>query len=857
MRARELTQSITIGTTLLLGLAASATGCGGTESDLSGARSGTGGGDSNPETDAGGGAAGGETGHPSGGRADDGGSDGGGIASCGTGQTACGSTCCDDVVEECRDTGSKSCQCRRGTPCGVGQVCQPNPVNPSITSCGSGCYIDHAYFAPNEPNASNKCQVCTFSNALAWSVAEGGTACGIGKVCNGASCQDGCFIGGTHYAYDAPNPANKCQICTSADTHAWSTAPNGTACDTGKTCNGAVCQPPSCGVSETECGSACCAKATHQCATVSGVKSCVALEACAKGQSPCGTTCCVDATHTCLDKGAAGFECVSKTASCATGHTACGTSCCDNSAEECRTTGALVCQCKRGTPCGMGQVCQPNPVSSSITTCATGCYINGAYYAHNATNATNLCQVCTSANTTGWSSGTNGSQCDVGKVCSGSTCQSGCFIGGAHYAHNAINPADKCQVCTSASTTAWQVAPAGTSCESGKICSETGACSEGCYVSGAYYPKDAPCGGGTHCDGTTCVNSPKISAGESHTCGISTSGSAYCWGYNYYGQLGIGNTLSNSPSMLSFPTKAIEISAGYLHTCAIDDTGYVWCWGYNNYGQLGIGTNQSRSTAQQVMVSAGVQLAASAIAAGREHTCAITTGGEVACWGRNNNGQLGNDTNIDSASPVVLSGITATAITAGQFHTCIITTTGEVSCWGYNSSGQLGNSSHSSSKYPVLVVGITASAISAGDGHTCAIISGDQVSCWGRNDYGQLGNGNTYSGNVPATLYGLTASAIAAGGLHTCAVTSSGQLRCWGANGNGQFGINTNQASTTPASVTAITSQILGISAGGAHTCATFATTAICWGRNGDGQLGIGATGGNVLMPTQFVSSFP
>ena len=112
------------------------------------------------------------------------------------------------------------------------------------------------------------------------------------------------------------------------------------------------------------------------------------------------------------------------------------------------------------------------------------------------------------------------------------------------------------------------------------------------------------------------------------------------------------------------------------------------------------------------------------ISAGGGHSCGITPGGAVKCWGSNGHGQLGNATNTNSNVPVQVSGITsgATAVGAGSGHSCAVVTGGAVKCWGDNFSGQLGNGTFTTSNVPVTVSGITSGAttISAGSVHSCA-----------------------------------------------------------------------------------------------------------------------------------------
>lgn len=240
------------------------------------------------------------------------------------------------------------------------------------------------------------------------------------------------------------------------------------------------------------------------------------------------------------------------------------------------------------------------------------------------------------------------------------------------------------------------------------------------------------------------------------------------------------------------------------------------------------------------------------ISRGDNHACAVTTSGNVLCWGNNGCRQLGNATVLYSTLPMSVAGVTdAASVGAGPNFTCALITGGTIKCWGYNGDGELGDGTTTSSPSPVGVVGITtATQLSVGSGTSCALLADTTVQCWGSGGLGQLGNGTTTSSSTPVAVSGLTGVVeVAAGRQVACARLVDQTVKCWGRNTSGGLGNGTYTNSSTPVAVSGITTAA-SISVGDNMACASLASGEVkCWGNNPDGQLGNGTTGGNVGAP--------
>ena len=385
--------------------------------------------------------------------------------------------------------------------------------------------------------------------------------------------------------------------------------------------------------------------------------------------------------------------------------------------------------------------------------------------------------------------------------------------------------------------------------------------------------------------------------------------------------------LVTAPAANAATAEWTSIATGSNHTCAISGAGQVYCWGDNSLGQLGSplpgapAVDPAATDAPAPAVPppptptptpvaapvAGLRIVA--VAAGDNHSCALSAEGAVLCWGVNANGQLGNGvlaepgpTPAFSATPVAIVGPLAnrkvTAIAAGGNNTCAVAEGGEVYCWGDNSAGQLGIGAAGAARpTPTrvlpkgLLVGRTVTQLVVGDLHVCALDSQGLAFCWGSNAFGQVGSGVPHRGgeggqylvptpvlttplddSVPAPTP-LTISSLSAGSGFTCAIATSAakplpSAYCWGRLlngrlGNGYSGSNDTASAFTPTAVPSTGAlakrSLTTISSGGATTCVLDTQrSAYCWGDGSTGQVGNGeAASAAPLPPTAVKRSGP
>jgi alpha-tubulin suppressor-like RCC1 family protein len=347
-----------------------------------------------------------------------------------------------------------------------------------------------------------------------------------------------------------------------------------------------------------------------------------------------------------------------------------------------------------------------------------------------------------------------------------------------------------------------------------------------------------------------------IDAGYVHTCGLTSGGAVYCWGANTFGALGDGSLDDRTaPAAVSGPRDYVALDAGAGHTCALSSTGVARCWGQNDEGQLGDGTFAARTS--PVTVTGGHTFVA--ISAGHAHTCALTGDGAAWCWGDDSAGQLGDGAtpSSKSAHPIrVQFDQPFTVIRAGYYQTCGLTADGSAWCWGMNDVGQNGDDSDEPRDTPVAVSGGRVfTDIAPGDRFVCAV-SNAELWCWGSNGHLQLGPSVPAPSYVPIRLENAPAADVVTSSMgasttagvdaYACAVRSDGRVVCWG----GAIPGLRERGGIVPLDDRIRASSV---AAGSQHVCVLSRDGyAYCGGANYSGQLGDGSrTSRSPLAPVR------
>jgi alpha-tubulin suppressor-like RCC1 family protein len=371
-----------------------------------------------------------------------------------------------------------------------------------------------------------------------------------------------------------------------------------------------------------------------------------------------------------------------------------------------------------------------------------------------------------------------------------------------------------------------------------------------------------------------------IAAGYSHSLALCSDGSVVAWGSND-GHLGNNTSAASSVPVAVSAASGISclegrsvviISAGNFHSLALCSDGTVAAWGSNNSGQLGDTTTTSRLVPVSVNTPLAGVLSGKTVVdvvAGNAHCLAVCSDGTVAAWGRNFDGQLGDNSTATRLLPVgvnttsgvsALFGKTVVAVAAGMNRSLALCSDGTLAAWGNGTSIPVAVNATPGS----ALDGKTVVAIAAGVSHSLALCSDGTVAAWGSNEYGQLGDNSTTSRLAPvavntasgvSALFGKTVMAIAAGAYHSLALCSDGTVAAWGSNLAGQLGAGTVATSdpwgrSVPVSVNVTEGSsalfgkaVVAIAAGNSHNLALCSDgNLVAWGDNSYGQLGNNST---------------
>jgi alpha-tubulin suppressor-like RCC1 family protein len=372
-----------------------------------------------------------------------------------------------------------------------------------------------------------------------------------------------------------------------------------------------------------------------------------------------------------------------------------------------------------------------------------------------------------------------------------------------------------------------------------------------------------------------------------HACFVA-GGEVRCVGANELGQLGVGDDADRIVPLgaagatdlgRGFESPA-ELAVGRGASCARSASGMVKCWGWNAFGQLGLGDTNDRGFQPSEMGDAlpplpfDTSASIVRIAMGDNHVCAVSSEAELFCWGHDPFGELGTEATADVSRPTRVhlnADLAIRDVAPGTNHTCVLGAAGEVYCFGKNASGQLGIGSTTTvgdrpgtmgDAMHVVALGadFTVKSIASGADHTCALSTAGRVKCWGDNSAGQLGVGDTQNrGASPGELgdalpfvdlgHGQVVADLACGSRHCCARMIQNTIKCWGDNADGQLGLgDTLPRGTSPETMgdalpfvmTPPHEKVLEVELHVARTCARTESGLRCWGRNREGELGYG-----------------
>ncbi|WP_413295210.1 Ig-like domain-containing protein [Bdellovibrio sp. HCB185ZH] len=288
----------------------------------------------------------------------------------------------------------------------------------------------------------------------------------------------------------------------------------------------------------------------------------------------------------------------------------------------------------------------------------------------------------------------------------------------------------------------------------------------------------------------------QMSSKKKMRCAIYTGGTLKCWGYNASGSLGVGNSTLNvilTPTQVTTADTYQQVAVSDWHVCAVTTGGDLQCWGNKSNYRIGDNINSGTETSPKTIGTGFSYVTASV-----NTSCGIKAG-KVYCWGLDVTSNVGatwptpTQLNVGSAYDFV-------QVSAGENSVCALDTNNDLYCFGANTYGQMANGAFDGTNRVTLPLGsATASGYTkielnttraGGEVHACALNTLGKLYCWGHNSRGVVGDGSTTNRNTPTLVSGSESYLNFSVGAHnTCAITTSSRVQCWGSNSNQVFGV--------------------------------------------------------------------
>jgi alpha-tubulin suppressor-like RCC1 family protein len=284
----------------------------------------------------------------------------------------------------------------------------------------------------------------------------------------------------------------------------------------------------------------------------------------------------------------------------------------------------------------------------------------------------------------------------------------------------------------------------------------------------------------------------------------------------------------------------MDIAAGGAHNLAVGEGGVLHSWGYNNFGQLGMGDHGDGSKRLVPTEVPGVN-GVVAVAAGAGCSFALSRDGTVMACGRNSSGQLGLGDTDPSDTFTVVAGLRGVVdIDAGGSHTIAATAEGGLYTWGEGWAIGHGGDDTTQRLVPTEVTGggiddAMVVQVAAGQYHSMALTASGELYAWGQGDSGQLGHGEKENLAVPRVMDGIEEAmmGVACGVAHSLVTTAEGRVLAFGCNGEETWEDSDGEELEEPVCVV---SGALGLMAGGVEALTPTAIDGIVIGRERGGR---------------------